>query len=112
MGAIYPTGRMAWNNVFYTDELLLLISAWVIYHNNIDDVNIGVCKLIQRLEKQRYRQIFLYKMAKIGDDYSAKKCVIQILSTQILGLMSNREGQLLAWYMADASMTIQSPQKQ
>lgn len=51
-------------------------------------------------------------MAKIGDDYSAKKWVIQILSTQIPGLMSSREEQLLTWYIASASMAIQSPQKQ
>lgn len=51
-------------------------------------------------------------MAKIGDGYSAKKYVIQMPSTQIPGHVSSREGQLLAWYMANASMAIQSPQKQ
>lgn len=49
-------------------------------------------------------------MAKIGDGYSAKKYVIQMPSTQIPGHVSSREGQLLAWYMANASMAIQSPQ--
>lgn len=51
-------------------------------------------------------------MAKMDNDYSAKKCEIQIFSTQTPGLMSSREGQVLTWYMANASMVIPSPQKQ
>lgn len=41
---------LVWAQLYLIDEILFLILAWIIYHTNIDEVNISVCELTQTVE--------------------------------------------------------------
>lgn len=77
------------------DEILFLILAWIIYHTNIDEVNITVCELTQRLWKQKYQYALLDEMGKKSTIDLARE--IQAFSPQILDYsMPGTEG----WFWA------------
>lgn len=101
---------LVWAQLYLIDEILFLILAWIIYHLNIDEVNITVCELTQRLWKQKYQYALLDEMGKKSTIDLARE--IQAFSPQILDYsMPGTEGWFWAWFVADASTAIQGPQK-
>lgn len=80
---------LVWAQLYLIDEILFLILAWIIYHTNIDEVNISVCELIQRLWKQKYQYALLDEMGK--------KSTIDLASKRNSSIFTTDSGLLHAW---------------